>query len=387
MTALEAALPGLDPAQVATVRIGNPLATPLSPHRMMLQLAPDDGEQDAADDDAGRLLDAVAARAAGRPSLLVVVEHAETLTPASLALLQLLPGLRTPGAPFVRVVFHGTAAFRALLDDPRFAPIRDHLPASPVPGRAGTVPVAQSRPSLRRRRLVLGAAFAAAALLGIGHLLYRPHRAATAIPAATNAPVPAPAPPPAPEAAAQPPAAPAAEAPQTLPPPAAIAEDPATARARLFRDFSAFVEARGLAGRLSPTDREALFQEYLARRHVAATTPPSRTTAPAPAAIDDRRAVVVLFPVGVPGAEARAAQDAVLLRNQVQAVTLRSTDRSPPDPRIIYFDPDDRDLAVSLARTLPPAPTEWQVMDMSAAAGHPAKPTIEVWLPRPRPGR
>ena len=157
---LEAALARLDPARQAVLRISNPLTAPLSLQRVMLQLAPDNGDEPTGTggDEAGRLLHAVAVCAAGRPFLLVVVEQAETLTPAALALLQLLPGLRGPGIPTVQVAFHGTMAFHALLRGPRFRPIRDHAADPP--------PLPARRSSERRRRgALLGAASIAVALL------------------------------------------------------------------------------------------------------------------------------------------------------------------------------------------------------------------------------
>ncbi len=398
---IEAALAGLDPNQVAVLRIRNPLAAPLSLERAMLQLAPE-GDDAPADDDAARLLHTVTARAAGRPTLLVVVEQAETLTTRALALVQLLPGLHPPGGPAVRVAFVGTPAFHALLDDPRFHPIRDHLATPPPNGAAAATarPPAPLRP--RRTRPAILAALAVAALgavslrprnpppapaplapapLAAAPLAAAPSPAtpaaagpAPALAAAPPAPAP-PEPPPPPAAPVPPPeAAPPAAAP---PPPAPAPEDPAAARARLFRDFNTFVEARGLAGRLSRADREALFAEYLARHQVAslptaATIPPA---APAPE-------VVLLFPAG---AEALAEADAALLRRQAPDVTLRPAPETLADPTIRFFRPEDRELALNLALALPQAPAEWLLVDRSAEPDRPTRPKVEVWLLRPRP--
>ena len=385
----EAALAELDPTRVSTVRIRNPLATPLSPHRMMLQLAPNDGEEDgSACDDAGRLLRAVKARAGGRPSLLVVVEQAETLTAAALALLQLLPELHAPGVPSVRVAFLGSSAFHDLLRDPRFSPIRDHLAHSPLLGDAGAPPTLQDGRWPKRQRFIVAAAFLAVAVaLGTGNLFFHHPFPAAPVPIPTQVPAPSSAAAARADPATQLSAAPTPDASQTAAPPLpkATAEDPVAARARLFREFNAFVEARGLAGRLSQLDRETLFQEYLVRRHGAAAGTPSTTVAPAVVAADNRHDVVVLFPIGVPGAEALAARDATLLRQQVQNVTLRPTDRSPVDSEIHYSYPEDRDVAIALALALPPAPGEWQVMHMAGVTEYPSRPTIEVWLPRSRP--
>ena len=213
--------------------------------------------------------------------------------------------------------------------------------------------------------------------------------------------MPVPAAPPAPPLAAgeesapappntDPPPAPEAP-PPAVPPPAAAAEDLPAARTRLFREFSAFIDARGLAGRLSRSEREALFEEYLARRYAATApigpnlgAPAAAATVPEPAPPPIAKPEVVLFfRAGRPGAEALANEDAVLLRHQTPDVNIRPAADGPTVPTVRYFRPGDRSFALAIALALPSTTLDWHVMDLSGAADSPARPTIEVWLPGP----
>lgn len=394
-TALELALPTLDAARYAVLRIGNPLKASLSPHRLLLQFAPDEAPEasEARGDEAGHLLRVVAARAAGRPFLLVVVEQAETLTQAALTLLQLLPGLRGPGIPTVRVAFHGTSAFCDMLRDPRFQSIRGDVDNP-------TLPPAVARLSNRRRRRAFLGVGSAAALLVVAALLlaHAPSQVTVTPVPALSLPAETTASPLRPEAAtppmpAEPPLLPVDVAPPAGPagmppaagkrPPVTEAMDPAVARARLFLEFNAFVEARGLSGRLSRSEREILFSQYLASRQNAAATSPANRTATAPAAAlppQAAPAVVVFFRTGPLNAELRANEDAAVLRRQFADVTLRPATDGPRESTVRYFRPEDQGLAITIALILPPTKPDWQVEDLSAAPDHPAHAAIEVWL-------
>jgi len=464
---LDEALAGLGAGAPATMRVCNPLTTPLSLERIMLQLAPVDGEPEPGDD-AGpgvasgddspnastrRVLRAMMARLSGQPALLVIVEQAHTLTAPALAFLQLLPELRHPGLPSVHVAFVGSSAFRALLADPRFRTIAGHLerplpdaPADPASSLASVAPAAiapasvaaasiASEPGMpagthtgaptetplalgRRlpRPAILGAGIAAAALAGVLLLNTGPRSssAPAPIPATTAALAPAatprttaalpaqqpaqppaapapevqppitrPAPAPAPPPLAAPPASafadpPPGPVPETIPasePPTPVQapapEEAAAARARLFREFDAFVRARGLSGRLSRANREALFQEYLVRRQ-------------APPAAPLEAEVTLLFQAGSVGSETLANQNAALLRPQVRGLVMRDAAGGPPVPTVRYFYAADRDTALRLAGATPLPGREWQVVDLTAAADKPAPTTIEMWLPAPR---
>lgn len=442
--AVRHAVDALDRDSVAAIRIGNPLTVPLSLERIMLQLALDDGDA-LPGDDAGRVLRAVVAHSAGRP-LLLVVEQAQTLTTRALDFLQLLPGLRHAGVPSIQVLFVGTAEFAALLQDPRFSAIRRHVPELPaefVEAESEALPPAiqpMIQPRPRRRYLAVGVGGAALVVL-VAAMLSRPPPSVPALPAPTpavealapvrteaakpvepaaaalpgpapvNAPVVAPvnAPVNAPvdkpvEAAVDAPAEPSVEASVEAytPSPAADAalaappllpaepgpEDAAAARARLFGEFNAFVEARGLSDRLSRSDRKELFQEYLARRYADAAarpaTEPARAAAGRPqlASLPGGPSVVVFFQSGSATSEASATRDVGLLQDRASAVLMRPTFDSPPMPTIRFYRAADRDAAASLAAALAAPGTEWRIEDRSGGAEQGVQLPVEVWLPR-----
>jgi hypothetical protein len=174
-------------------------------------------------------------------------------------------------------------------------------------------------------------------------------------------------PPPVPEPAPEPARAPPGPTPVQAPAP----EEAAAARARLFREFDAFVKARGLSGRLSRANREALFQEYLVRRQ-------------APPASPLEAQVTLLFQSGSVGSETLANQNAALLRRQVRGLVMRGAASGPPVPTMRYFYAEDRDTALRLAGATPLPGREWQVVDLTGTADKPAPTTIEMWLPAPR---
>lgn len=417
---LDAAIARLDPEQVATIRIRNPLAAPLSFERAMLQLAPENSDQDVLSLMGKRsLVSAMTARAAGRPCLLVVVEQADTLTVSALALLELLSGLEIPDVDRVRVAFLGGPAFDRLLNDPRFQTVRDrstwlaapkdaHLPQPAAAAAPITLLTSEDTSPVRQRRLIkiLGAA-AVAVIVLLAAAIWPGSAPTTDAPVSPDAQAqdePASTPTPQDEvtqasppvvAAAVPPsrsALPAEEA-LVLPPvepappsaaPPAIAEDPATARARVFREFNAFLEARGLAGRLSRSDREALFQEYLVRHQTAAAAAgaPAASNKPDASVASEPPEVLLFFKATQPDIDVMASRIAATLRSQVPDVTLHRVSESLLEPIVNYFRPEDRDLALTVALSLPRATTEWKVVDMSGTAGRPTRPTIEVWLPR-----
>jgi hypothetical protein len=417
---LDAAIARLNSDRVATIRIRNPLAAPLSFERAMLQLAPENSDQDVLSLMGKRsLVSAMTARAAGRPCLLVVVEQAETLTVSALTLLELLSGLEIPDVDRVRVAFLGGPAFDRLLSEPRFQTARDHsawlaaprdahLPqADTAAAPIAVLPSVDSSP-VRQRRLIKifgAAAVAVVVLLAVAIWPGSPPTtdAPVSLPAlAQDEPASAPTPQeevtqasspvvaaaippsrsvlPAEEALVPPPVEPAP--PSAAPP--AVAEDPVVARARIFREFNAFLEARGLAGRLSRSDREALFQEYLVRHHTAAApaVAPAASNRPEASVASELPEVLLFFKATQPDIEGTANEIAATLRSQVPDVTLHRVSESLSDPIVNYFRPEDRDLALSVALSLPRAATEWKVVDMSGTAGRPTRPTIEVWLPR-----
>lgn len=409
VAALEAAVAGLDPEQVATARIRNPLAAQLSVERAMLQLAPED-EGDLILDDAGRLVRAVTARASGRPCLLVIVEQAETLTSSALALLQILPDIQAPGVGRVRVVFHGTTKFRALLEDPRFHSIRDseiapRAPATVTP-QLGLLPA--SRLQGTGRNILVATAAAAlvivvAVVLAVSQspterpptiksiLASRPIEMGGSTPPAllrdqASEPVPqaiASVPPISPLAPSAP--APSGSPPETFTPSVSVptvAEEPAAARARVFHEFNTFLKATGRGGRLSRSDRETLFQEYLVRRQTAAARASALIAGSQPGAASVQPEIVLFFQSSARGAEALAEREAASLRERMPNVILRPSIDDIPNPTVSYFRPEDRDIALAITTMLPPA-EDWTVVNLSGAPSEPAPAIIEIRVPSP----
>ena len=421
--AFNAAATTLADQGVVLVRVANPLAAPLSLGRVMLQLA--SGSDADHDDDAVRVMHALAEKGRGATHLVVAVDDADTLAAPALSFLQLLPSLPA-SVPPIQVAFAGGPAFHALLAAPRFQPIRDAL-AKPVdappvdvrpvdatptdapppvdafpldtpPAQASTAEphtiepstASAKRPSLLLRSLqAVGAAAAALAVLAAAAILL--HRTSTTPKPDLPSPVqstPAPSPPvqsasteitptvtPAPPNDPAPPAAPPLAA-QT-PPDAATAAiptpplDPAAERTRLRREFDAFLAARPpTARRTTPAERDQLFREYLARRQ---GTPPTLPTI--------AQAVLIRYLATSPAAEAEAQRTATSLL-QAGATTLQPAPAVPAIPTIRYFFPSDRPAALALAAATPVLGGEWQVEDATNTPQN-TPGTLELWLPPP----
>lgn len=107
-------------ASVQFLRLGNPLSSPLTLGRILIQLG--SSEQDGADD--AELDAALRAVRAGRHSqaetVVIAVEEAETLQPPALSLLGLLPANSDPGLLRLQVLLVGGPSLLALLARERF---------------------------------------------------------------------------------------------------------------------------------------------------------------------------------------------------------------------------------------------------------------------------
>ena len=152
LAGLEAAAVAMANGSVTSVRVGNPLNSPLTLQRILIQMDLDGGEDDADADDEARLVRLLGERRGAQSRIVLVVERAETLDPAVLLLLQRIAS--PPGA--VQILFVGGPAFWALLDAAELAPLRRALTgqemepaevAPPAPVIPVTIsPVAPVRP-------------------------------------------------------------------------------------------------------------------------------------------------------------------------------------------------------------------------------------------------
>ncbi len=135
---LQAAATSLAEAGAASVRVGNPLSSPLTLRRILFQIDQDGGGDDADMDVEAHLIHLLEERRGGQDRIVLMVERADTLDAAALLSLQ-----RLASAPeALQVLFVGAPAFWALLDDAGLAPLRRAL------ARQRTEPAAASPPAL-----------------------------------------------------------------------------------------------------------------------------------------------------------------------------------------------------------------------------------------------
>ena len=420
---VDAAVDELRDEPIAFVRIDNPLRAPLTLERLVFQLT--SGDSSGAHDQPERVWQALLNHVAGKERLVLVVGRAETLAFSALLFLQSLPGLREKGAPPVQIAFTGAPEFHALLADNRLRVLRDALSPPPAPPVLPAAAAPSGTGKGRARVTLLAGVGAVLAMLAVlvavlaGHLRDNGAPVATAQAPREVETVPTPAPPVPPSPTARADAAPASAlvptpeasppapnlgAPADTPPadvavaepppvPAPPAESAENARARLYREFTAFLEQRGMAGRLSRSDRQALFEEYLARHRTTAAAPGPVAASPAGSAEPGRQAdlpriaaqlhVVLMVPPDSASGEASAERLAGPLRDKATDVATRLAPAGIAVPTIRYFFPDDRGPALSLARDLPaPGDGDWVVEDMTSAPARPDAGTVEVWLPR-----
>jgi len=172
---LQAATTSLAEAGSASVRVGNPLSSPLTLRRILFQIDQDGGGDEADVDVEAHLARLLEEQQGAQDRIVLVVERAETLDAAALLSLQRLAS--APGA--LQVLFVGAPAFWALLDDARLAPLRQALarqrteqavaspsapvtalaaaPAQPVAGTVPDRPGPSRRPNLRDAARGVGA--------------------------------------------------------------------------------------------------------------------------------------------------------------------------------------------------------------------------------------
>lgn len=411
---LEAATAAMAEAGVAAVRVGNPLNSPLTLQRMLVQIDLDEDGEDADGDDETRLAQLLEERRGAQGRVVLVIERAETLEPAALLSLQRLAS--APGS--VQVLFVGKPEFWALLDGAGLAPLRRALTehgtgpaAAAVPASVAPVPAAEPRIAATRSSRgwwIAGAvglfatfALATAAVLAPGGLFYRaaPQRvtpAPSGVPAEAPAVAPQPAPPIPPAVAA--PEPPAAGLPQVVtparpptpqagppapqaqlpvpqappaPPPAARAE---TQQARLRSEFDRFLSASGRgANSLTDAQRSALFEQFLSWR--------SRSAASPAVSSPSGGRVVIHYREGSEAGEAAANRLAAAAAPLAARVQTRVVADTPSAPVIRFFHPEDEARARELAGALRGPGPGWAVKDFGSFRPRPSPGTIEVWVP------
>ncbi len=302
-----------------TICVANPLAAPLTLLRIMFQVHGEGMEVDP--EDAAAILKTLIAQGEREGRVVLVIQDAETLDQEALLWLQHLVTSMDPAYAPLSILFVGSSAFLAELEDDRFAGLRRDLinvslDASPdpvastqieIPPAPAAMPEAATSPSIgapadgivspRIRRpgssrlyWAVGATAFLAAIAVTSSVLHRnadepagafvSPQPETGTPAGPTSPTSLPAPG---DAAAIPPAvvpaepvpAPAAKAPDSDP----AAPSPSQLAERVRQDFDAFLDRAGRdTAQLTAAQRQALFREYLEWRRQSAL----KSGAPAP---------------------------------------------------------------------------------------------------------
>ncbi len=422
VSGLQAAATSLAEAGPASVRVGNPLSSPLTLRRILFQIDLDGGGDEAEVDDEARLARLLEERRGAQDRIVLVVEQADTLNPAALLSLQRLAG--TPGA--LQVLFVGAPAFWALLDDAGLAPLRRALarqrtepaaasPPAPVvapaaaPARpvAGAIPdrpaglISRMRPAASARSgrrwwaagaVGLAATFAlgAAAVLAPGGLFYyaAPQRDMPTHPDVVAG-------------TGQPPAAsrprsttsPAVSAPtesslpQTVPParPSALQEMPtaspaARAGAQQTRPRSDPAQPADAPGRGADALTDAQRGAWSGQSEQPPPWRPRDAASPAaPPPLEGR--VVIHYRGGSVAGEAEAGRLAAAAIPLAARVQTRAVADTPSAPVVRFFHPEDGTRARQLAGALSAAGHGWDVRDFGDFRPRPSPGTIEVWTP------
>ncbi len=287
-----AALDGILAALPAgAIRLGNPLASALTLHRLMFQLgiedSGEDGGVDACEDgraDGGGLIVCALDVPTGARMAMLAVDDAHSLTPDAMAALAQVPSPASPDQAGRLLLLAGGPALLALVSGPGCEVLRDPCltltivapasattvapaPAGAVPLRASVFGVTPAPKAGADRRWWPGLLLAGSFLVGlIGMpILFWVTQAAT--PPGTQAAAAA-------SPAASTPELDVAAATSARPPPQAapdrpegsVTSQPTLARAdvRLRREFDAFLNRAGRdTANLSATARDRLFRDYL----------------------------------------------------------------------------------------------------------------------------
>lgn len=422
---LEAAVALMADGGAASVRVGNPLNSPLTLQRILFQIDLGGSGDAAGADDEAHLTRLLEERRGAQDCIVLVVERAETLDRAALLSLQRIAS--TPGA--VQVIFAGTPAFWALLDDAELAPLRRVLTrqgtepaaASPPASVAPVIvpPVAPVRPPVsaalprpadlpdppqvaaparpgRRWWLFGSAGLAATVILGTaavlapGGLFYHaaPQRGVPAPSEASDPGLPAAAPQ---QARAIPPVA---AAPQTTYPQQAATSLPsqtghAVPSPPVAVPPAARAETQQARPRLDaarppkPMVRDADVLTDPQRDRVDEQLPPGRSrdaALPAAPSFSEGR-VVIHYRSGSAAGEAEAERLAAAAAPLAARVQTRVVADTPSAPVVRFFHPEDEARARRLVAALGRSGPGWDVKDFGSFRPRPSPGTIEVWTP------
>lgn len=117
-TALDTALRGLERAGAFIVRVANPLRTPLTMERILIQVAGFQTDLTQGEDTDTLMRTVIARLHTGRERLVLSVEQAETLHPMALILLDQIARPLEVGGPAPQILLTGTPAFARMLGHP-----------------------------------------------------------------------------------------------------------------------------------------------------------------------------------------------------------------------------------------------------------------------------
>jgi len=420
---LQAATTSFAEAGTMSVRVGNPLSSPLTLQRILFQIDQGAGVDDADMDVEAHLARLLEERRGAHNRIVLVAEQAETLNAAALLSLQRLAS--APGA--LQVLFVGPPAFWALLDDTRLSPLRRALmtgrevepaavapstffvsalaaPVHPAHGAllehpagitSGSRPVAAARSG--RQWWVAGAvglaasfALGAAAVLAPGGLFYY----ATAqrnVPTHLNVE----AGPGQPPAALQPdyPTSPAVSAsaasslPQMAAParPSALQAPPAASSAASAGTQQTHprldsAQPPDAPGRRTDALTDAQRGTQSGQSQQSQSWQPSDAAFPAAPPPSEGR-VVIHYRGGSGAGEAEVDRLAGVAAAFAARVQTRVVADTPSTPVIRFFHPEDEARARQLADALSTAGQRWEVRDFGDFRPRPSPGTIEVWTP------
>lgn len=420
---LQAATTSFAEAGAISVRVGNPLSSPLTLERILFQIDQGAGVDDADMDVETHLARFLEERRGAYNRVVLVAEQAETLDATALLSLQRLAS--APGA--LQVLFVGAPAFWALLDDTPLTPLRRALmtgrevePAvvaptasfvsaivAPVPPAydallehpaditSGSPPAVAAR-SVRRWWVAgavgLAASFAlgAAVVLAPGGLFYYatpqrdplthlnveagPGQPPTAL--QPNSPTS-----PAVSALAAPSLSQMATSarPSTLQvlPAASPAAHAGTQQTHLRFDPTQSLDAPG-----QETDvlTDAQWGTKSARSEQSQSWQPSDAASPAVTPPAEGR-IVIHYRGGSEAGEAEADRLAVVAAPLAAQVQTRMVADTPSAPVVRFFHPEDEARAQQLAGALSIAGQRWEVRNFGDFRPRPSLGTIEVWTP------
>jgi hypothetical protein len=153
-------------------------------------------------------------------------------------------------------------------------------------------------------------------------------------------------------------------------------------RDRLRREFDAFLD-QSTAARLTDSQRELLFEQYLAQRHAPVSVAAAVTPAAGAHTGTVAGHVVIHYPAGSGSGAAEADRLRAMLGAHAEHVETRAGSGDAREPVIRYFFVEDEAAAKAVAADLKTAGVAWHVQDSTTDRPRPSRGTVEVWLPEP----